>query len=44
LLVPVAYVKLDVLEQASTTQRIKGWIGHLFTSTLGRLRPARRNA
>jgi len=40
----VAYVKLDVLEQASTTQRITGWIGHLFTSTIGRLRPARRNA
>ena len=29
LLVPVAYVKLDVLEQASTTRRIKAWIGHV---------------
>jgi hypothetical protein len=37
-------VKLDVLEQASTTQRIKGWIGHSITSTVGRLRPARRDA
>ena len=44
LLVPVAYVKLDVLEQASTTRRIKGWIGHAFASTVGRLRPARRDA
>ena len=44
LLVPVAYVKLDVLEQASTTQRIKAWFGHAFASTVGRLRPARRDA
>ena len=44
LLVPVAYVKLDVLEQASTTQRIKAWIGRAFASTVGRLRPARRDA
>ena len=44
LLVPVAYVKLDVLEQASTTQRIKAWIGHAIASTVGRLRPARRDA
>ena len=44
LLVPVAYVKLDVLEQASTTQRIKAWLGHAFASTVGRLRPARRDA
>ena len=29
LLVPVAYVKFDALEQASTTQRIKAWIGHV---------------
>ncbi len=43
LLVPVAYVKLDVLEQASTTQRIKAWIGHAVASTVGRLRPARRD-
>ena len=44
LLVPVAYVKLDALEQASTTQRIKASAGHAITSTVGRLRPARRDA
>jgi HAE1 family hydrophobic/amphiphilic exporter-1 len=44
LLVPVAYVKLDVLEQASTMQRVKAWTGHAFASTVGRLRPARREA
>ena len=44
LLVPVAYVKLDVLEQASTTRRAKAWIGHAIRSTVARLRPARRDA
>ena len=44
LLVPVAYVKLEVLEQASTTQRIRAWVGHAVASTVGRLRPARREA
>ena len=38
------YVKLDVLEQASTTQRVKDVIGHAVASTVGRLRPARRDA
>jgi HAE1 family hydrophobic/amphiphilic exporter-1 len=44
LLVPVAYVKLDVLEQASTMQRLSAWTGRAFASTVGRLRPARREA
>ena len=36
--------KLDFLEQASTTQRLKAWTGHAIASTVGRLRPARRDA
>jgi HAE1 family hydrophobic/amphiphilic exporter-1 len=44
LLVPVAYVKLDVLEQPATMQRAKALMGRVITSTVGRLRPARRDA
>ena len=44
LLVPVAYVKLDVLEQPATMQRAKAVMGRVIASTVGRLRPARRDA
>jgi HAE1 family hydrophobic/amphiphilic exporter-1 len=40
LLVPVAYVQFDRLEQTVTSQRAKAWLGRLRASTLGRLRPA----
>jgi HAE1 family hydrophobic/amphiphilic exporter-1 len=39
LLVPVAYVKFDALEQAVLNQRWKAMMSHLRESTLGRLRP-----
>ena len=39
LLVPVAYVKLDALEQAVTSQRAKAWLGKMSAATWGRLRP-----
>jgi hypothetical protein len=40
LLVPVAYVEFDRLEQTATSQRAKAWLGRLRASTVGRLRPA----
>ena len=40
LLVPAAYVKLDALEQSLANRRFKAWMGSVWTSTLGRLRPA----
>ena len=40
LLVPATYVKLDALEQSMANQRFKSWVGGLWTSTIGRLRPA----
>ena len=40
LLVPVAYVQFDRLEQTATSQRAIAWLGPLRASTLGRLRPA----
>jgi HAE1 family hydrophobic/amphiphilic exporter-1 len=36
LLVPVAYVKLDTLEQALANQRFKSWIGQVMPAALGR--------
>jgi HAE1 family hydrophobic/amphiphilic exporter-1 len=40
LLVPVAYVKFDALEQAVVSARAKAWLGKVSAATLGRLRPA----
>jgi HAE1 family hydrophobic/amphiphilic exporter-1 len=40
LLVPATYVKLDALEQSMANQRFKAWVGNVWTSTFGRLRPA----
>ena len=40
LLVPVAYVQFDRLEQSARSQRARAWLGRLRASTLGRLRPA----
>jgi HAE1 family hydrophobic/amphiphilic exporter-1 len=40
LLVPVAYVQFDRLEQSASSQRARAWLGRLRASTLGRLRPA----
>ena len=39
LLVPVAYLKFDALEQSSLNQRFKQWFSRATASTLGRLRP-----
>jgi HAE1 family hydrophobic/amphiphilic exporter-1 len=39
-LVPVAYVKLDALEQSASGKRLKAWAGKLSAATIGRLRPA----
>src|SRR4029079_10170410 len=36
LLVPVAYVKLDALEQSLMNQRFKWWMSHLTPSAIGR--------
>jgi len=36
LLVPVAYVKLDALEQSFVNQRFKSWIGQLTPAAIGR--------
>ena len=51
LLVPAAYVKLDALEQSlmnrkatAWMRRVTVWIGDVIASTVGRLRPARRDA
>ena len=40
LLVPVAYVKFDALEQALVGGRAKAWLGKVSHATFGRLRPA----
>ena len=40
LLVPVAYVKFDALEQMALNQRLKNWMGRLKSST--RLRAAEK--
>ena len=40
LLVPVAYIKLDALEQSVANRWLKRWLGRLSKATVGRLRPA----
>jgi HAE1 family hydrophobic/amphiphilic exporter-1 len=40
LLVPVAYVKFDALEQALVSQAAKEWLSKVSAATVGRLRPA----
>jgi hydrophobic/amphiphilic exporter-1 (mainly G- bacteria), HAE1 family len=40
LLVPVAYVKFDALEQAVVGDGAKRWLGRISAATVGRLRPA----
>jgi HAE1 family hydrophobic/amphiphilic exporter-1 len=40
LLVPVAYVKFDALEQSVVSERAKAWLEKLSAATVGRLRPA----
>jgi HAE1 family hydrophobic/amphiphilic exporter-1 len=40
LLVPVAYVKFDALEQSAANASFKSWMGKLSASTFGKLRPA----
>ena len=40
LLVPVAYVKFDALEQSLANRQLKAWFDKLRSSTTGRLRPA----
>src|SRR3954465_3912628 len=40
LLVPVAYVKFDALEQALIGDGAKAWLGRVSAATIGRLRPA----
>jgi hydrophobic/amphiphilic exporter-1 (mainly G- bacteria), HAE1 family len=40
LLVPVAYVKFDALEQAMVGDGAKRWLGRISAATFGRLRPA----
>jgi len=42
LLVPVAYVKFDALEQALVGDAAKRWLGKVSAATFGRLRPARQ--
>ena len=42
LLVPVAYVKFDALEQALVGDAAKRWLGRVSAATFGRLRPARQ--
>ena len=44
LLVPVAYVKFDALEQALIGDAGKAWLGRLSAATIGRLRPAQDRA
>jgi HAE1 family hydrophobic/amphiphilic exporter-1 len=39
-LVPVAYVKFDALEQAMVSGRAKAWLSKVSHATFGRLRPA----
>jgi HAE1 family hydrophobic/amphiphilic exporter-1 len=40
LLVPVAYVKCDALEQALVGQGARDWLSKVSAATVGRLRPA----
>jgi HAE1 family hydrophobic/amphiphilic exporter-1 len=40
LLVPVAYVKFDAIEQAIVGQSAKAWLAKVSAATVGRLRPA----
>jgi hydrophobic/amphiphilic exporter-1 (mainly G- bacteria), HAE1 family len=40
LLVPVAYVQFDALEQAIVGKRAKEWLGNVSAATFGRWRPA----
>jgi hydrophobic/amphiphilic exporter-1 (mainly G- bacteria), HAE1 family len=40
LLVPVAYVKFDALEQAMVSDAARAWLGRVSAATVGRLRPA----
>jgi HAE1 family hydrophobic/amphiphilic exporter-1 len=40
LVVPVAYVKFDALEQTVASRRAKEWMKRLAAETVGRLRPA----
>jgi len=40
LLVPVAYVKFDALEQALIGDGAKRWLHRASAATIGRLRPA----
>jgi HAE1 family hydrophobic/amphiphilic exporter-1 len=40
LLVPVAYVKLESMEQSLANRRFKGWISKVTAGTIGRLRPS----
>ena len=42
LVVPVAYVKFDALEQSVANQQIKAWLRKAVSATLGRLRPPSR--
>ena len=44
LLVPVAYVKLDSLEQSLLNQRFKSWMGQLTPATIGRVYPSQEPA
>ena len=41
-LVPVAYVKLDQIEQAVVGDAAKAWLGRISSATVGRFRPAAR--
>ena len=43
LLVPVAYVKADALEQTVPHRRATAWLKKLTAATLGRLRPRTAN-
>jgi HAE1 family hydrophobic/amphiphilic exporter-1 len=40
LVVPVAYVKVDALEQAIVSERARAWLARVSAATFGRLRPA----
>ena len=40
LLVPVAYVKCDAIEQNIVGQAAQGWLGRMSAATIGRFRPA----
>jgi hydrophobic/amphiphilic exporter-1 (mainly G- bacteria), HAE1 family len=44
LLVPVAYVQFDALEQAVVSRGMKAWLAKVNAATFGRLRPAHEKA